>query len=130
VFEQGSSFEKVPVVDISLSSDEEDLLPNTSCDEEFTRRLFCDLNNDVLGPPSDDNVIILSDSDEEEEVYEENAVDTEATPSSIVRPPAPTASITDADEDPKGIQHDNSDDLAPDQEKGDGSSGADKVSSP
>jgi hypothetical protein len=50
---------------VDLSCDEEDLFPDTSRDEEFTRKLFGDLNCDLLGPPSDGNIIILSDSDEE-----------------------------------------------------------------
>jgi hypothetical protein len=36
-------------------------------------------------------------------------------PSSTLRSPAPAASIADADEDPEGMQEDNSDDLALDQ---------------
>jgi hypothetical protein len=130
VFEQGDPSKKVPVVDMSSSSDEEGLIPATSWDEEFTRRLFGDLNRDVLGLPSDGKVIILSDSDEKEEVHEEDVVDAEATPSSAVKSLGPTASTTDVVEDPKGLQDDNSDGLAPDQERGDGSCGRDKVDSP
>jgi hypothetical protein len=33
-------------------------------DEQFARRLFGNLNRDVLGPPDDDKIIIISDSDE------------------------------------------------------------------
>jgi hypothetical protein len=51
------------VVDLSSSSDEEGLIPDTSRDEEFTRRLFGDLNCNILGSPSDGNIIILNDSD-------------------------------------------------------------------
>jgi hypothetical protein len=51
VFEQGDSSGKALVVDLSLSSDEEGLIPDTSCDEEFARRLFVDLNYDVVGGP-------------------------------------------------------------------------------
>jgi hypothetical protein len=40
------------VVDLSSSSDEEGLIPDTSWDEEFTKRLFGDLNRDVLGRPA------------------------------------------------------------------------------
>jgi hypothetical protein len=63
-------------------------------------------------------------------VREEDATDAEATPSSAVGSPTPTSSAVDADEDPKGMQDDNNDDLAPNQEKGDDSNGGDKVSSP
>jgi hypothetical protein len=93
VFKQGGPFEKVLVVDLSSSSDEEALIPDTSRGEEFTRRLFGDLNYAVLGPPGDGKVIILSDSDEEEEVHEEDAADAEAAPSSAMKSPALTANI-------------------------------------
>ncbi len=99
-------------------------------DEEFTKRLFGDLNRDVLGPPGDGKIIILSDSDEEEEACEETTSDAEATPSTAGKSSTLASSTTDADEDPKGLQDDNSDGLAPDQERGDGSCGRDKVDSP
>jgi hypothetical protein len=79
VFEQGGPFEKVPMVDLSSSSDEEGLIPDTSHDEEFTWRLFGDMNRDVLRLLGDIKVIILSDSNEEEEVREEDVTDAEAT---------------------------------------------------
>jgi hypothetical protein len=75
VWEREGSSEKAPVVDHSSSSDEGDLIADVLWDEEFTRRLFGDLNCNFLGPPSDGNIIILSDSDEEEEVREEKAAD-------------------------------------------------------
>jgi hypothetical protein len=103
VFEQGSPFEKVPVVDLSSSLDEGGLIPSTSHDEEFARRLFGDLNHDVLGPLGDGNIIILSDSDEEEEVHKEDAAYIEAASSSVVRSLAPTTSAADAVENPKGM---------------------------
>jgi hypothetical protein len=46
------------VVDLSSPSDEEYLIVHVSRDEEFTRRLFGDLNRDILGPPDDDKIII------------------------------------------------------------------------
>jgi hypothetical protein len=62
------------VVDLS-SLDEENLIPNTSRDAEFARRLFGDLNNRLLQPLDDGKIIILSDSnEEEEEVHEEDVV--------------------------------------------------------
>jgi hypothetical protein len=98
VWEKGGSSKKVPVVDLSSSSDEGDLIADVSRDEEFARRLFGDLNHDFLGPPSDSKIIILSDSDEEEEeMREEKVTDAEATPSSAARSPAPIASADDAD---------------------------------
>jgi hypothetical protein len=60
------------MVNLSSSSDEEGIITDTSRAEEFARRLFGDLNCDVLGTPDDGKIIILSDSDEEEdEVCEE-----------------------------------------------------------
>jgi hypothetical protein len=116
MFEQDSPSEKVPVVDLSSSSDEEDLIPDILRGEEFTRRLFGDLNRVVLRPPGNDKVIILSDSDEEEEVREEDVANAEAAPSSTVKSPAPTASVDDAD---KGY--------CPDQAIGGSSSGGNKA---
>jgi hypothetical protein len=133
VFERGGCGPpgKSPVVDLSSSSDEEGLIPDTSRDVEFTRRLFDDLNCDVLGPANDGNVIILSDSDEEEDAREEIAATTaNVMPFAAMKSPTPTASAGNADEDPKGMQDDNSDDLAPDQEIGNSSSDGDKVGLP
>jgi hypothetical protein len=118
------------VVDLSSSSDEEGLIPDTTWDEEFAKRLFSDLNRDVLGPPSDSKVIVLSDSDEEEEAHEKTITDANATPSAAMKSPSPTASTADADEDPKRMQDDNSDGLALDREIGDSNSDGDKVGSP
>jgi hypothetical protein len=130
VFEQGGPSEKVLEVDMYSSSDEKGLIPNTSRDEEFTRKLFGDLNRDFLRSPGDSIIIILNDSDEEEEVREQDAVDADVAPSSATRFLAPTASTVDTGEDPKGMQGDNIDGLSPDWESGDGSSGGDKASSP
>jgi hypothetical protein len=90
--------------------------------EEFVRRLFRDLNRSVLGPSGDGKVIILSDSDEEEEVWEEDATNTKATPSSVVESPASTASTDDADDANKG--------RSPDRAIGGSSSGRDEDSLP
>jgi hypothetical protein len=60
---------KTPVVDLSLSFDEGDLIADVSRDEEFARRLFGDLNHNVLGPLDDGMIIILNDSDEEMKVH-------------------------------------------------------------
>jgi hypothetical protein len=49
VLEQGGSSGKTPVVDLSSSSDEGDLIADVSQDEEFARNFFDDLNHDVLG---------------------------------------------------------------------------------
>jgi hypothetical protein len=90
------------VVDLSSSSDEEGLIIDTSCDEKFTKRLFGDLNHNVLGLPGDGKIIILSESDkEEEEEHEEKTVGTKAAPSSAARSPTSTSS-TNADDAPRG----------------------------
>jgi hypothetical protein len=116
---------------VDLSSYEEDFFPETSWDEDFARRLFGDLNCDLLGPPDDDKVIILSDSDdEEEEVREEDATNTEAAPSSVVKSPISTAFNADADEAPKVVQGDSNGGHTLNQEIGSSSTGRDKVSSP
>jgi hypothetical protein len=85
------------MVNLSSSSDEGDLITDVSRDEEFARRLFDDLNRDVLGPPGDGKIIILSDFDEQEEVREEKAANTEVAPSFVVKSLASTASVDDAD---------------------------------
>jgi hypothetical protein len=74
------------MIDLSSSSDEEEFFVDTSRDAEFTRRLFGDLNRDLLGPPRDSKVIILSDSDEEQKVCEETAADTDAVASDAEKP--------------------------------------------
>jgi hypothetical protein len=121
VFEQGGPSEKVPVVDLSSSSNEEGLILDTSWDEEFARRLFGDLNRGVLGPLDDGKVIILNDSGEEEEVHEEDATDAKAAPSSAVKSPTPTASVDDVVVTDKGHSLD--------RVIGDSSNGGDEASS-
>jgi hypothetical protein len=105
-------------VDLSLSSDEEGLIPDTSWDAEFTKRLFGDLNRDFHGHPDDDKVIILSNSDEEEEVREEITVDAEVASSSAAGISPSTTFVAVTDEALKGVQADNSDDQSPGQEAG------------
>jgi tricorn protease-like protein len=84
------------VVDLSSSSDEGDLIIYVSWNEEFARRLFGDLNRDVLGLSDDGKIIILSDSDEEEEeVREEKTTDTEDVAISTAVNLVSTASIDD-----------------------------------
>jgi hypothetical protein len=123
VFEQGPPSKKVLVVDLSSSSGEKGLITDVSRDEEFARRLFGDLNRDVLGPPDDGNIIILSDFDEEEEeVREEQTTGIKDVATSAAVNPASTASA-DADDAPTGVKNDNSDDHTPDREA-DGNSGS------
>jgi hypothetical protein len=103
VFEQGGPSEKAPVIDLSSSSDEEDLITATSCDFEFAQRLFGELNCAVLGPPGDGKVIVLDDFDEEKEVQEEKIVATEPAATSTAVNLASVAS-TDTDDAPVGVK--------------------------
>jgi hypothetical protein len=103
------------MIDLFLSSDEKNFIPDTSRDTEFTRKLFGDLNHDILGPPGDGKVIILDDSDEEKEVSDEKTTGTELTATSATVNPVLTTSAA-VDDVPEGAKNDNSDDQGPDQE--------------
>jgi hypothetical protein len=117
-----------PVVDLSSS---EDLIPDTSRDEELIKRLFGDLNRDLLRPPDDGKVIIISDSNEkEEEVHEEDATNAEVVPCSDVKSSSPTASAADVDDAPEGVQDDSNDGHTPDRAQGGRSGGRDEAGSP
>jgi hypothetical protein len=65
VFEQGGASGVTPVSGVSS------LVVDTSHDEEFTRKLFGELNCDILGPPGDGKIIIIDDSDDDDTVQEE-----------------------------------------------------------
>jgi hypothetical protein len=69
-------------MDLALSSSEKDSFTDTSWDEELTRKLFGDLNHDILGPPGDGKIIVLSDSDDEDETHEDAAINAEVAPPS------------------------------------------------
>jgi hypothetical protein len=125
VFEQGGPSERIPMVD--PSSDKEDLILDTSRDEEFAKILFGDLSHKLLGPPSDGKVTILSDSNEEHEVHEEDAADVDVAPSFVVKSPAPTASAVDADDAPEGAQDGSNVDRTPDRTQGGSCSGGDEA---
>jgi hypothetical protein len=128
MYEQGEPSERIPVVD--LSSDEEDIFPDISCDEEFVRKLFGDLNYGLLGPPGDGNVIILINSDEEKEVREEDTADTEAAPPSVINSLAPTVSTANAVDALDGVQDDSNGSRTPDRVQNDSSDGGDEAGSP
>jgi hypothetical protein len=105
---------KAPVIDLSLSSDLEDLITATSHDFEFTHRLFGELNRDALGSPDNDKTIILSNFDEEE-VHEEKATNIkDVAASAAVNPASTTFADANADDAPAGAKNVNSDDHAPD----------------
>jgi hypothetical protein len=102
------------VVDLFSSSDEEDPIPATSPNFEFTQCLYGELNRTLLGPPSDGKIIIISDSDEEEEAGEEIAANAKATPSAAaMKHSTLAASLVDADENPRATPDDSNDDVAP-----------------
>jgi hypothetical protein len=79
------------------------LIVDTSPDEEFTRKLFGDLNHDILGPPGDGKIIIIDDSNDDDEAQEERTVG--------IEPMAVPASAADA---PIGARVDNSDEQGSD----------------
>jgi hypothetical protein len=93
VFEQGGSSDKVLMIDLSLCSDQENFIADTSHDVEFTKKLFGDLNYDILRPLGDGKVIVLDDSDEEKEAQEEKTISTKPAATSAAVNPASTTSI-------------------------------------
>jgi hypothetical protein len=131
VFEHGGSSRKAPVVDLSSSSDEEDLIPDTSHDFKFVQHLYGELNLALLGPPGDGKVIVISDSDEEMEAHEETITEAEATPfATAEKSLTPTASPAITDEDPGATPNDSSDNLAPGQDAGKSSAGGYEANTP
>jgi hypothetical protein len=96
-------------VDLALSSGEEESIADTSRDEKFARKLFDDLNRDILGPPDDGKIIVISDSDNEDETHEDVAVNAEAAPPSATNSADSPTSASDVDETPDGVSDDNAD---------------------
>jgi hypothetical protein len=96
VSEQGNASRKIPMLEPSS------FIVDTSCDEEITRKLFSDLNRDILGSPGDGKIIILDDSNNDGKAQEETTAEIEST----VAP----ASTDDA---PVEARIDNSDDEGP-----------------
>jgi hypothetical protein len=86
---------------VNLSSEEEDVVLNTSQDDDITCKQFDDLNCGLLGLLDKDNVIIISDS-EEEEVHEDNHAYTDAAPSSLRVSLASSISSVDDNDTPDG----------------------------
>jgi hypothetical protein len=104
VFEQGGASRA------TLVSGPSSLVVDTSLDEEFTRKLFGDLNRDILRPPGDGKIIIIDDSDDDNEAQEEGTAD--------INPTVVPASTTDA---PVGTSATNSDAQGSEQEVDGGS---------
>jgi hypothetical protein len=96
-------------VDLASSSGEEDSFTDKSRGEELARKLFGDLNRDILGLPGDGKIIVLSDSDDEDETHEDAAVNAEAAPPSAANSADSPTSAPDADETPDGVPDDNAD---------------------
>jgi hypothetical protein len=101
---------------LSSSTDEEDLITDTSHDFEFTQRLYGKLNRVVLGPSDDDKIIILSNTNEEE-VREEKTTSIEDAAASAAVNPASIAS-TDINDAPVEAKNENNDDQTLDHEAG------------
>jgi hypothetical protein len=93
-------------VDLELSSGEDESIVDTSRDEEFARKLFGDLNRDILGPPGDSKIIVISDSDDDDETHEDAVVNAEAAPPSATNSADSPISASDVDETPDGVSND------------------------
>jgi hypothetical protein len=68
--------------------DPSSFIVNTSCDEELARKLFGDLNRDILGPPGDGKIIVLDDSDDDAQEEETTDIESTTTPASADDAPA------------------------------------------
>jgi hypothetical protein len=90
MFEQGGASGATPVSGVSS------LVVDTSHDEKFARKLFGDLNHDILGPPGDGTIIVIDDSDDEAQEEGTTDVDPTAVSTSVADAPAGT-SITNSD---------------------------------
>jgi hypothetical protein len=102
---------------------------DTSRDAELAKKLFGDLNRDILGPPGDSKIIILDDSDKENEAQEEKTADIESTAASTSADSASSAP-TSADDAPVGVKIDHSDDQGLNQEVDSGDDGGCSVGEP
>jgi hypothetical protein len=89
VFEQGGASGVTPVNGPSS------LVVDTSHDVEFARKLFGDLNRDILRPPGDGKIIIIDDDDEAQEEGTTD-IDPMIVPASAADAPAGT-SVTNGD---------------------------------
>jgi hypothetical protein len=92
VFEQGGASGATPVSGASS------LVVDTSRDEVFARKLFGDLNRDILGPPGDGKIIIIDDFDDETQEEGTTDIDPTAVPASAADAPAGT-SVTNSGSD-------------------------------
>jgi hypothetical protein len=129
MFEQGNASGTTPMIDLSSSSDEENFIVVTSRDVELDKKLFGDLNRDILELPDDGKIIILDDSNDETEAREEKTAGIKST-----TPPTSAdlaiSAPTNADDAPVGAKIGNSDDQGPDQEADGGNDGGHSTSEP
>jgi hypothetical protein len=123
VFEQGNTSEKTLMIDPSS------FIIDTSCDVELTRKLFGDLNRDILRPPGDGKIIVLDDSDDNAEAQEEKTASIEST-TALASADLALSAPTSADDAPTGAKISNSDDQGPDQEVDGGDDGGHSTSEP
>jgi hypothetical protein len=84
VFEQGIASEKTPMIDPSS------FIVDTSRDEKLARKLFGDLNRDILMPPGDGKIIVLDYSNDDDEAQEEKIVGIESMTAPASANDAPT----------------------------------------
>jgi hypothetical protein len=87
VFEQGNASGKIPKLDRSS------FIVDASHDEELARKLFGNLNRDILRPPGDGKIIVLDDSDDDGEAQEEKTADIESTVALASADDAPAAAM-------------------------------------
>jgi hypothetical protein len=113
VFEQGNASEKILMLNHSL------FIVDTSHDEEHAKKLFGELNCDILGSLGDGKIIVLDDSDDDGDAQEVETVDIESTV-------APAS----ADDAPVEARIDNSDDQWPNQEADGGDNSGRSISDP
>jgi hypothetical protein len=88
---------------------------DTYCDAELARKLFGDLNRNILGPPGDGKIIILDDSDDDAEAQEEKIAGIEST-TALASVDSALRAPTSANDAPAGAKINNSDDQGLDQE--------------
>jgi hypothetical protein len=103
------------MIDLSSSLDEENFIADNSRDAELAKKLFGDLNCDILGPLGNSKITVFDDSNEENEAQEEKTAGIESMTTSASTNPASSAP-TNADDAPTGVKIDNSDNQGPDQE--------------
>jgi hypothetical protein len=129
VFEQGNTSKTTPMIDLSSSLDEENFIVDTLHDAELIKKLFGDLDRDILMPPGDDKIIVLDDSDDETEAQEEKTASMETSVAPTYADPALSAP-TNVDDAPVGAKIGNSDDQRLDQEVDGGNDGRGSTGEP